>query len=416
MSQKKIVVVGGGAGGMVAAIAAARENCKVILLEAGDRVGKKILATGNGKCNFSNSDMRIRHYYGRDLRIPEKVLGSFGLQETLDFFGGLGMLVREKGGCLYPASEQASTVLDLLRMELDRCGVEVRCGARVSRIIRAGKAFLVHMEADKTAGETGEKGISCDRVILACGGCAAPKTGSDGSGFALAKGMGHSIVPAVPALVQLRCREKDLKAVAGVRAQADVRLLVDDRQVSREQGELQLTDYGISGIVVFQLSRTAAYGLAEKKQVRAQIDLLPDWEDKDFGPFIENRIRAFPDRTLEEWMTGVLNKKLIHYFIRLAGLKTNQLVRDTEVGRLEKLMWLCRKWTLQIEGTNSYDNAQTNAGGVPFGEVTEGLESRKMPGVYFAGEILDIDGKCGGYNLQWAWSSGYTAGKNAAKG
>jgi len=403
-------VVGGGAAGMTAAIAAAREGCQVVLLERNDRVGKKILATGNGKCNFSNRDMGIVHYYGEDLSTAENILNTFGVEEAEDFFASLGMLIREKNGYLYPASEQASTVLDLLRLELDKLGVEVKTHQKVLKI-SGGKsreqALTVHTQNDH---------FSCHSVILACGGCAAPGTGSDGNGYTLAKQLGHSIVPTVPALVQLRCKQKDFKAISGVRAKACVTLLIDGQVVAQEQGELQLTDVGVSGIVVFQLSRMAAYGLKNKKAVAVKIDLMPEYSEEQFRQLMQKRLQDFFHRTLEEFLLGMIHKKLALYFMKQINLKSNQRVSQTEKKSLEKLLLLCKQWHLSVEAAGSFENAQVTAGGVPFSEVTRELESRKMPGVYFAGEILDIDGKCGGYNLQWAWSSGYMAGKNVAKG
>lgn len=409
MRQRKIVVVGAGASGMMAAITAAGLGCRVILLDVNDRVGRKLLATGNGKCNFTNRDLEMGHYYGGSLEIPAKILEIFGLKETIDFFEGLGMLVRERNGCLYPASEQASTVLDLLRLELDRLQVDVRCKEKVVRISKNREGFLIHTKNGKTP-------LGCDRVVLACGGCAAPAFGSDGSGYQLAKAFGHAIVPSVPALVQLCCRDKDLKSVAGVRSQAKIKLSIEGRETPAEQGELQLTEYGISGIVVFQLSRLAAGALAEGKKVSAFIDLLPEWKLRELEQILEDRKKRYPQRTLEEFMTGILHKKLIFYFLRRSGLRPAQKVCDTEPGQLEKLFVGLKNWELRIQGTKGFENAQVSAGGVAFEGVTEGLESRKVPGVFFAGELLDVDGKCGGYNLQWAWSSGYVAGKNAAEG
>ncbi len=407
MKKIKVAVIGGGASGMMAAITAAEQGAAVFLYEGNDRVGKKILATGNGKCNFSNRDCSMENYYSRDKKRVEAVLGRFEAEDSIAFFKRAGMLVKDKNGCLYPASEQASTVLDILRMQLAENKVQVLTDCRVSGISR-GKTgrFLV---------ETEKSGQTCDRVIIACGGKAAPKTGSDGNGYRLAQSMGHALTPVVPALVQLRCAEEYLKAVAGVRLDAKVSLCIDEKTESCERGELQLTDYGISGIVVFQLSRIAAYGLFYKKKVSVYIDCLPDFSEKEYEQFVWQRKKACGEKTVEEFFTGMLNKKLMLLFIKLAGLKGNELIKNADGKKIDRVFGLCKSFPLTIKASNSFDNAQVCAGGIPLSEVSEGLESLLVKGLYFAGEILDADGKCGGYNLQWAWASGYVAGKNAAK-
>lgn len=268
-----------------------------------------------------------------------------------------------------------------------------------------------------------------DRVVIACGGCAAPKTGSDGSGFTLAKDLGHKLVPTVPALVQLRCREDYFKSVAGVRADAMLRVRHKGEWAAAERGELLLTDYGISGIPVFQLSRVVNYILLEDAVSRKErgaggrgageveicIDFLPDYTQEAFREFAEERRLLQGQRTVEEFFAGMLHKKLMLLFVRLAGLKPSESMAGADQNKIRQVYRFCRHWTVHVTGSNSYENAQVCAGGVPLHEVTEDLESKKMEGVYFAGEILDVDGKCGGYNLQWAWCSGHLAGRAAAK-
>ena len=290
--------------------------------------------------------------------------------------------------------------------------------------------------------------FSFDRVVLACGGKAAPRTGSDGSGHELARQLGHSLVPTVPALVQLKCREEYLKSVAGVRAEARLTVFRKGVPVAEERGELQLTEQGISGIPVFQLSRVVNYILAgggeaaangqasERKGrrrenlgpnlgteerspgegVEMRIDFLPDYSEEDFRLLCARRELLQGQRTVEEFFTGMLHKKLMLLFARLAGLKVTEDIAVVDKKKVAEVYRLCRDWRVHVVGNNGYDSAQVCAGGIPLEELTESLESRKAPGVYFAGEILDVDGKCGGYNLQWAWCSGYLAGCAAAKG
>lgn len=408
--KKTIGIVGGGAAGMMAAILAARNGAYVTLLEGNDRVGKKLLSTGNGRCNLSNRNMGLEMYHTNSPRRLEGWLNQFTTEDITELFRSLGVLTKPIGDGLYPVSGQASSVLDALRFELEReQRILVRTDFRVDRISCADGKKQIQLW------KGGEK-LVFDRVILACGGRAAPKTGSDGSGYRLARQLGHRLVPVVPALVQLRCREDWYKSVAGVRAEAELVLFCGGKRLAAERGELQLTDYGISGIPVFQMSRTAAYILREDKEAEVLIDFLPDSEKEGFAEkMLRVRENVQQDGTVEEYFTGVLNKKLMTLFIRLAGLKSSEPAAGADVGKLLRVYELCREFRVRVKEPNSFDNAQVCAGGVPFDELTEQLESRKVPGVFFAGELLDVDGRCGGYNLQWAWCSGYLAGVSACR-
>lgn len=255
-----------------------------------------------------------------------------------------------------------------------------------------------------------------DRVILACGGRAAPSTGSDGSGFNLAEQLGHSLTPMVPALVQLRCSENYFKSVSGVRAEAKITVYSGNDLVTVEQGELQITDYGLSGIPVFQISRVVNYILKAREDVEVEVDFLPDYSPEAYEQLCIYRDLLLRDgRTVEEYFTGMMHKKLMMLFIRLSGLKPGDSIREADPEQIAKVYQFCRQWRLHVNGSNSYENAQVCAGGVPLAEVTDRLESIKVPGVYFAGEILDVDGRCGGYNLHWAWCSGYLAAMAASR-
>lgn len=404
--KAKIAVAGGGAAGMMAAVQAAYAGAHVTVYERNDRVGKKILSTGNGKCNFSNEVMNAGCYYGSGISRIDSVYGKFGVAETKAFFRGLGMRIRERNGYLYPASGQAATVLDVLRFEMERLGIRVCTGCRVDQI---------EQRTGRLAVGTAERGKEeYDAVILSCGGKAAPKTGSDGLGFTLARQLGHRIVPTVPALTALRCEEKFFKQVSGVRCDAGLTLYIEEEPVCTVRGELQLTDYGISGIPVFQFSRSVAYALREKKGTEVAIDFMPDEGDTEYASFWAGRWAGQKERTMEQFVTGIVHKKVGLLLLKLSGIKETELAGEISVSRREKLKKLFRSLRVHVKGTNSFEQAQVCAGGVDFAEVTDQLESVKAPGVFFAGEILDIDGICGGYNLQWAWSSGAVAGRAAA--
>lgn len=412
--ERKIAVIGGGAAGMMAAIQAAEAGADVELYERNDRVGKKLLSTGNGKCNFSNTDMRQDAYYGSAVSFYEKLYSLFGVRETIDFFSQYGMLIKDKNGYLYPLSEQASTVLDILRLALEKYHIRIHTDSIVDAIKIEPKSNKLQVITEGT-GAQGSKKCSYDAVILACGGMAAPKTGSDGYGFKLAKALGHHVTEVVPALVQLRCREDFLKSVAGVRIEAGLTLLIDGKEKSHVKGELQLTDYGISGIPVFQFSRQAAYAVLHRKEVKVEIDFLPQFTDSDtYDDFWKERWKRQPHQTLEQFLTGVVNKKINQLIIRVAGCKPAEPVRTIAKEIRERIAILYRKFPVTVCETNSFEHAQVSAGGVPAEELTDELESKLVPHLYFAGEIIDMDGICGGYNLQWAWTSGTIAGRAAA--
>lgn len=409
---RKVAVVGGGAAGMMAAVQAAYAGARVTVYERNDRVGKKILSTGNGKCNFSNEDMRAACYYGSGAGYVDGFYKQFGVAETKTFFRELGMRIKDRNGYLYPASEQAATVLDVLRYEMERLGIEICAGCRVTGIDGPGNpGCRLTLETETAA----YKKRTYDAVILACGGRAAPKTGSDGTGLAMAKRLGHRIVPTVPALTALRCGETFWKQVAGVRCEARLMLYIDGNEVSSVQGELQLTDYGISGIPVFQFSRIAAYALQEGRTVTVKIDLMPDHGAADIQEaFWVRRWERQKRQSMEQFVTGTVNKKVGLLLLKLAGIRETETVCEIEGARRRKLEQLFHVFEVTVKGTNSFEQAQVCAGGVDFAEVTDRLESVRRPGLFFAGEMLDIDGICGGYNLQWAWSSGAVAGRAAA--
>lgn len=402
---RRVAVIGGGAAGMMAAIQAAKAGAAVELYEQNDRVGKKILSTGNGRCNFSNEEMGARFYHGSGRVLVDKVFAEFGTGQAKAFFESLGMRIRSRAGYLYPASDQASTVLDLLRYELERKRIIVHTGEPVRALTYGRGTFAVNEEPSRF-----------DAAILCCGGCAAPNTGSDGSGFGLAESFGHSIVPPVPALSALRCREKFYKQVAGVRCDASLTLKVDGKTVCAERGELQLTDYGLSGIPAFQLSRHVSYALLAQRLVTVTVSFLPELDEASCEAFFRVRRREHGEDRMEVFLTGLVNKKINQLLCRLAGIRETETAGKLSEPAFERLWKLYLGLETEVTGTNGFDKAQVCAGGVDCKEVTGQLMSKKRPGLYFAGEILDVDGLCGGYNLQWAFGSGAVAGRAAALG
>lgn len=406
--QRHIVIVGGGAAGIVAAISAARAHALVTIIEQKDRIGKKILSTGNGRCNLTNEYMDISCFRGDDLDIVSPVFTQFGYQETLQFFEELGVLFKNRQGYIYPLSDQASTILDVLRQELLHLQVHVLTDTKVLGITPTKRGFSI---------QTNQNTLKSDAVILTTGGKASPVLGSDGSGYSLAKSLGHSLSPVTPALVQLQCKGSFFKQVAGVRTNATVRLFVDGKPKASDTGELQLTNYGISGIPVFQISRFASKAFYLKQSVSVQIDFLPTYTKKELQTLIKTRLERQGYKKTEDFLVGMFHKKVIVMLLKEAHISLDQSASSVSWEQWIKLIHRCKEFEVSVIATNPFEQAQVCAGGVKTRELDpRTLESRYVKDLFLAGELLDIDGICGGYNLQWAWSTGYLAGLYAAKG
>ena len=404
--MRHVAVIGGGAAGMMAAITAAREGVKVTILEHKDRIGKKILSTGNGRCNFTNTFQTPACYRSDNRDFAWNIIQKFNVEKTISFFKELGIYPKDRNGYLYPYSDQAAAILEVLQIEIAKLDICVMTEINVLDIQPVKRGIRV---------TTDKKTITVDSVILACGSKAAPVTGSDGSGYQLAKLLGHRIVPVLPALVQLRCAEKFYKSISGVRVQGTVEIYADDISLASDTGEIQLTNYGISGIPVFQVSRYAAKAIYQKQSVTAVLNFMPDMNKDEFLSFLQERITLCPHKTLDEFFTGIFPKKLCELWIRLSRLPKEMRVSDLSGEQLEKLVLLIQHLRTHITETNAFERAQICCGGVDTTEINpDTLESNYVPGIYFAGELLDVDGICGGYNLQWAWSSGFVAGREAA--
>lgn len=391
----------------MAAIESAGHGVETVLFEKNDRVGKKILATGNGKCNLSNLDFHKNKYYCDDKEKLEKIFAAFSVEDTIAFFEKNGMMIKNKNEYLYPYSEQASTVLDVLRRMLKERKVMSITEAEITEVSFFNKKnkFLVRSR---------EREFFFDRLILSCGGPAGQKRQTGLSGFQIAEGFGHSIKKLMPGLVQLRSKDSFIKGMAGVRLQAEIALTAEEKVIAREWGELQFTDYGISGIPVFQFSREAGYALAEGKKVSVVVNFFPDYEKEQFFSMLHNRFQGMEAASLEEFLLGMIHKKINVAMIKYMGWKPDQKIHEIGWINLKKFMSHFQNLVIHIDRTNGMENAQICAGGVDFSEVDMQLQSKKQKGLYLTGELLDVDGKCGGYNLQWAWTSGCVAGRNAA--
>lgn len=396
------IVAGGGASGMIAAIFAARSGCEVVILEQKEKLCKKIYATGNGKCNFTNKDWQASYFRGSNSSLAEPVLRSFSLEETLLFFKEIGVYPKEKNGYFYPNSEQAASVAESLCREAERRGVKCMTGTKV-KTVRKEKRGLFHVETDSGT----YQGKS---LVLATGGQASPAHGSDGSGYPFAKSFGHTVIPPQPAIVQLKAEGKFFKTLAGVRTDGKVTLHIG-RESYSEEGELLFAAYGLSGIPVMQVSRYASVALANGKTVTAELDVFQTLAEDDLAEEIARRFRVMKENTAEEALNGLCNHKMNYVVLQQCGL--DPIIKAGTYGKREALVLAekLKHFTAKITGTNGFEQAQACAGGVPLSELTESMESKLVPGLFITGELADIDGTCGGYNLQWAWSSGAAAGR-----
>ena len=412
--KKTVAVVGGGAAGLMAAITAAQAGAHTIILERMNQVGKKLLSTGNGKCNLTNLHMSPSCYRSDNKSFPMKVIKQFPPEQTLDFFCRIGLLPKNKNGYIYPYSEQASSVMELLKTEAENQGATILCGSYVEKISYNNKCFTVIFKIQNSEKQEIKK-IYADALILAAGGRAAPVLGSDGSGYALAKSLGHRIKKPLPALVQLCCLGKEYKQLAGIRTEAKLTLYIDKKQAVADQGELQLTDYGISGIPTFQISRFASKALDEKKQVTVSINFFPGMTKDQLDHFLFRRKEQCGYKRCSEFLTGAVNNKLSAVLLKKSGIAAEAFVSGLTPKQLQALALNLHSFQAVVTSTKPFENAQVCCGGVDTSEVNHAtLESFLVPGLFLAGELLDVDGICGGYNLQWAWSSGYIAGKSAA--
>ena len=400
-----IIVIGAGAAGMVAAIEAAKLNKKVCILEHNDRVGKKILSTGNGKCNLTNLKIDKDCYYSDSGEDFFKVIEGFTPQDIIAFFNDLGLYTKNKADYIYPLSEQAGAVLDCLRYEAERLHIDVFTNFVAETITKRKDYFEIE----------GTGKLCAQRIILATGSKAAPKTGSRGKGYDIAAGFGHSIVPVIPALVQIKCSDKFCAALHGVRCNAKVTLCTDNEIIGEESGELQLVDYGISGIPVFQLSRSIKRAIDSKMKPYILVDFLPEYSMEELKNLLCHILTRNKELSAIAALSGILNKRIATVILKSAGYSPATECSELSGKSTRELARTIKKFTFHPLDTKGFDNAQICAGGVSLAEINlDTMESVKVKGLYFAGEILDVDGKCGGYNLTWAFASGHLAGVSAA--
>ncbi|WP_097028258.1 NAD(P)/FAD-dependent oxidoreductase [Clostridium peptidivorans] len=400
-----IIVVGAGASGIMTAITSKDRGLQVAILEGNNRIGKKILTTGNGRCNITNKYLNIENFHSLNNVFPKDVLNKFTVNNTLDFFKSIGLpLIELEEGKMFPLSLQASSVLDILRFALEERNVPIHLDTKINKVQYEKSIFKIFTKESET--------YTCDKLVLSCGGSSAPSTGSDGSGYTLAKTFGHTIISPVPGLVQLKLDYSKIKALSGIKFQGSVEAFSNNKFIRKECGELLFTDYGISGPPILQISSFISRDLYNKKQITLKIDMFPHMNYQSMKDFLDNHFGVFGYRSISESLIGILNKKLIPVLLKEAQINDiHKPCFDLSWKERENILNLIKSWEFNVYDTNSFANSQVTCGGIDTAEVNSiTLESKKIKNLFFTGEILDVNADCGGFNLQWAWSSGYTVG------
>lgn len=397
-----IGIIGGGASGMAAALAAAEnKNVQVILMERQARVGRKLQATGNGRCNLSNLHAAQGGYHGENARFSDWAIGQFGPEAALDWFRGLGLFtVAEPSGRVYPYSDQANSVVDVLRFALEQPNITVKLGFEVEKVKKTPSGFRAASR---------EEAVECEKLIVACGGLAGTKLGGSMSGYKLLRSFGHSCTRLRPALVQLKTAWGGVVGLRGVRANCRAAIVHNGMVIAESTGELQFTEYGLSGPVIFEVSRDACQGGGEWL---CRLDFLPEIGPETLKAELLRRKNT--NLPASELLTGILHNRLGRVLAQAAGISLNRAISELPESDLEQVARAVKSFDVSLTEPMGMDCAQVTAGGITTGEFNEQtMESRLVPGLYACGEVLDIDGDCGGYNLQWAWSSGRLAGRSA---
>ena len=392
-----VFVIGGGASGLTAAIKAREAGCNVVILERNNKCGKKLLTTGNGRCNFYNEKQDLMGIFAKIFNNKK--------DEILKFFKELGIVSKVNNGYYYPFSNQASSVVNALMLKVEKLNIKVINNELVKSIKKEDK-FIISTEHNQ---------FTADKVIIAAGSKAAPKTGSDGSSYDLVKSLGHSIIEVVPSLVQLEGKDNFYKEWKGVRSDAILSLLENNQKIKEERGEVQFTDYGISGICTFNLSGIISRGLFENKNYKILINLIPWFKGnkEDFLQWMDNQDEQLKDYKLREILEGFLNYNLVNLISKLENISATSKWNDVNK---EKVINRIMSFEFNVLKTKSFDNAQVCSGGVPLKEINpKTMESLKTKGLYLTGEVLDVNGDCGGYNLSFAWMSGMVAGESVIK-
>ena len=405
MNQFDVIVIGGGASGMLAAIEARKKGASVCILERFAKLGKKILATGNGRCNLTNLSQKQEDYRSNIPSFAWDIIQRFGVEETLQYFEKLGVFWKEERGYVYPRSEQATAIVTALELKIQSLNIQVFYEKEVIHIEKKNQKFCIKTKENEC--------FYSNDCIVATGGKAQEKLGSNGSGYVLVKQLGHTITPIAPALTGLHTDHIATKTWAGVRANAAITCIVDGVVVAKEQGEIQFTNYGISGVPTFQISRYATLGLKKKSNVEIILDFCPEYSKKELKQHLFFLINQCYYKNIRELLEGIFSKKIVPILLQEVKIKDTTLAKQLSEQKIHSLLSIIKQFQLRVIDSNCFEQSQVCVGGVDVREIKkETMESKLVKGLYITGELLDVDGTCGGYNLQWAWATGYIAGSS----
>ena len=407
--QPSIAIVGGGAAGLVAAITAAQKGSDVTIFEQNDRVGKKILASGNGRCNITNAHLDVSDYFGADPAFAAFALNEFGFARFKKFCAAMGLLiqVKEDGRC-YPLSNSAVSVVTALQEFARNCGVAFVCDTPIERIEKAEGTFRLHCGEKRFEGYT--------RLLIATGSEAAPQLGANPSGYAFAEAFGHTLNPTYPSLVALELESPLPAKMAGVKQDAEVTLYLDGKAEQKVQGDILFTRYGISGFAILDVSQMASEALTYYRNVKIGLKLLPGFERQSLAEQIAQLCKSVPSYSAETLLCGLLPLKIVRCVLAACTIDPQTKASELTTKTIKQLANTLCDWRFEVSGTHGFKHAEVSGGGVATEEIDDKtMASKKVEGLYFAGELLDIVGRRGGYNLHFAWASGYLAGSNMPK-
>jgi len=397
--SKKLAIIGAGASGLVAALVASRGGVKVKIFEKNNKVGKKILATGNGRCNVTNKSIKTFNYHGKNPKFVNIAIDRFNASTCRAFFEKIGIdLTEGQKNRLYPKSLQSSSVVELLSYECKRNGVDICLNQEVADITKEGEKFALHVEGEK---------YHSDFVLIATGGLAMPTLGASDSGYRFAKKFGHTLIPTFASLVQLETKE-DFKSISGVKLQGSIKVVLGKEELIYASGDILFTNYGISGSAILDVSRVANKILQHDDKVFVSMDLMSEYSKEQLKNILQKRVKNSNGKSVSLWLKGFLNSKLSLFLSKNIRVENAD---DLNTKDIVNLVYLLKNFKATIIGSRGFRSAEVTAGGVNTDEVNpKTFESKLQNGLFFSGEVLDIDADCGGYNLHWAWASGYSTG------
>ncbi|WP_309496926.1 NAD(P)/FAD-dependent oxidoreductase [Sulfurovum sp.] len=399
-----MIIIGAGASGLIASITAARSGVQGTLLEQNHKIGKKILVSGNGKCNIDNRYINLNRFHSQNPNFIKEVLSGYNFETIEKFFTSIGLeLIEGKEGKMFPMSLQASSVVELLEYEAKKLGVQLICDCAVTSISKNNNTFTL---------ETSQGTKECEKLIITSGSPAAPQLGGSNSGYAFATRMGHTLIPRHPSLVQLCSEESWVKGCAGVKVAGIAKLYANGEYITEKKGDLLFTNYGISGLAILDLSREVSTRLANFDYCELSLDLMPELSKEKLTNLLLSRIQNESEKPIDLWLQGIINKKLIHSLLEQSKSKV-QVESQLNRKEINKLVHAIKNLKLSVNDTKGFKGAEVATGGIDTREINpHTMESKLVPNLYFAGEILDVDGDRGGFNFHFAWVSGLRAGKN----